>query len=1097
MKHLFPIYGMCSILWLGACTPVATQPEKSLFTTQEDFPNLLNVKNVPEQPVDGDLNLFSDLGAWSGYALPVNQSRAFAGAFIGPMTMHGRGWIAQTLAQPTLVVNGEKYDLVRNMQTAKYLPGKLVQHFKDARLEFTTELCFATSRTAFVRSVITNLSDTPLNVSLTWSGGVFEENTTATKVDKGVRFHYPFYGRRWGTNRQIITLRNEPPVDEVTATVLFHTADEVMTVGNDSLQVVEKSDYLLQSGKSYTSEYSQTLTLKGEEADKEYVAIKSIPFDQCFAENAQRWNQGLQRILSADSPYMKENAYRNIAVKALMTLNSNWRTPAGDIFHGCSFPSYTGFIGGCWSWDAWQIASGNVYYNPEGAKSEMLSLFDYQAENGMVPDFIGYNKARNNWRDSKPPVASWGAMNVYKVTGDKAFLDEIFDKLYKFHQWWYAERDHDHNGICEYGSTDGTLIAAAWESGMDNGVRFDDTRMLKNEMEKAWSMDQENICLNSFLYVDKLTLSEMASILGKQELSEQLAKEAEVIKLYVQTKMYDSESGFFYDIRLNDRTPVKVMGAEGWLPLWAGIATPEQAESVKNIMMDEKHFNSYLPLGTLDVSHPALRPTFGYWRGPVWFNQVYFGITGLKRYGYVEEADLLTRKFMAHAQGLMTDGPIHENYNPLTGEVLNAPNFGWSSALICDCCWINDSGSKNQYADTPNLLKDIFMMKIRSILTGIAISLSLAGMAQSQYDGAPVNRSANETSTDNVEVRRNKYPRSDNDWENFDVLHINRLPSAANFMGYPTKELALQGDKSQSPYFQSLNGTWKFHFVPRSDERPMDFFQKGYDVSGWDDIKVPSNWELQGFGYPFYVGSGYGIKKNPPLIAVENSPVGSYRRTFTIPAHWNKRQIILYFGGVASAFYVWVNGEKVGYSQDSKTPSEFDITPYVKQGENEIAVQVFKFSDGYYLEDQDYWRFAGIQRDVYVYARSETHVRDYEVVTDLDGEYKNADFHLFVELGKAGEGKIKGAEVEVSLLDKAGKSIYNERKRWNAAGRELHFKKEVREPLLWSAEKPNLYRLLIALRVNGKPEQYISQYIGFRKSEIKHAQLLVMVNRSI
>ena len=682
MKHLFPIYGMCSILWLGACTPVATQPEKSLFTTQEDFPNLLNVKNVPEQSVDGDLNLFSDLGAWSGYALPVNQSRAFAGAFIGPMTMHGRGWIAQTLAQPTLVVNGEKYDLVRNMQTAKYLPGKLVQHFKDARLEFTTELCFATSRTAFVRSVITNLSDTPLNVSLTWSGGVFEENTIASKVDKGVRFHCPFYGRRWGTNRQIITLRNEPPVDEVTATVLFHTADEVMTVGNDSLQVVEKSDYLLQSGKSYTSEYSQTLTLKGEETDKEYVAIKSIPFDQCFADNAQRWNQGLQRVLSADSPYMKENAYRNIAVKALMTLNSNWRTPAGDIFHGCSFPSYTGFIGGCWSWDAWQIASGNVYYNPEGAKSEMLSLFDYQAENGMVPDFIGYNKVRNNWRDSKPPVASWGAMNVYKVTGDKAFLDEIFDKLYKFHQWWYAERDHDHNGICEYGSTDGTLIAAAWESGMDNGVRFDDTRMLKNEMEKAWSMDQENICLNSFLYVDKLTLSEMASILGKQELSEQLAKEAEVIKLYVQTKMYDSESGFFYDIRLNDRTPVKVMGAEGWLPLWAGIATPEQAESVKNIMMDEKHFNSYLPLGTLDVSHPALRPTFGYWRGPVWFNQVYFGITGLKRYGYVEEADLLTRKFMAHAQGLMTDGPIHENYNPLTGEVLNAPNFGWSSALI-------------------------------------------------------------------------------------------------------------------------------------------------------------------------------------------------------------------------------------------------------------------------------------------------------------------------------------------------------------------------------------------------------------------------------
>ncbi len=146
MKHLFSIYGMCGILWLGSCTPAATQPGETLFTTQEDFPNLLNVKNVPEQPAGGDLNLFSDLGAWSGYALPVNQSRAFAGAFIGPMTMSGRGWVAQTLAQPTLLVNGEKYELARNTQTAKYLPGKLVQDFKDARLEFTTELCLMNVR---------------------------------------------------------------------------------------------------------------------------------------------------------------------------------------------------------------------------------------------------------------------------------------------------------------------------------------------------------------------------------------------------------------------------------------------------------------------------------------------------------------------------------------------------------------------------------------------------------------------------------------------------------------------------------------------------------------------------------------------------------------------------------------------------------------------------------------------------------------------------------------------------------------------------------------------------------------------------------------
>lgn len=379
-------------------------------------------------------------------------------------------------------------------------------------------------------------------------------------------------------------------------------------------------------------------------------------------------------------------------------------------------------------------------------------------------------------------------------------------------------------------------------------------------------------------------------------------------------------------------------------------------------------------------------------------------------------------------------------------------------------------------------------MKRLNLTLSLALLFPLSLAAQ--YDGAPMEKPRTEQEA-KKSVRRDKYPHSENDWENFDVLHINRLPSAAHFMGYPTQDLAIKGDCARSPYYLSLNGKWKFRFVPRSDQRPLDFFQKGFDVSGWDNINVPANWELEGFGYPFYVGSGFGIKKNPPLIDVENSPVGSYKRTFVIPANWNKRQIVLHFGAVASAFYVWVNGEKVGYSQDSKTPSEFDITPYVKSGENEIAVQVFKFSDGYYLEDQDYWRFAGIQRDVFVYARPETHVRDFEVVTDLVDNYRNADFNLYVELGNAKANKIKGAEVEVALQDQSGKNIYTERKRLNVTEKELHFQKKIMEPLLWSAEKPNLYRLFITLRVNGKPEQYVVRNVGFREAEIKHAQLLV------
>lgn len=186
------------------------------------------------------------------------------------------------------------------------------------------------------------------------------------------------------------------------------------------------------------------------------------------------------------------------------------------------------------------------------------------------------------------------------------------------------------------------------------------------------------------------------------------------------------------------------------------------------------------------------------------------------------------------------------------------------------------------------------MNKIHSICT-LALMLPLCAFAQ--YDGTPMNKTG-DTKKAETAVRTDKYPHSDNDWENFDVLHINRLPSAATFMAYTTKEKAVKNDKSQSEYFQSLNGTWKFQFVPRSDQRPMDFFEKGHDVSGWGNIKVPANWEMEGYGHPFYIGAGYGIKRNPPLIAVENSPVGSYKRTFNVPANWKGKQIVLHFGGV-------------------------------------------------------------------------------------------------------------------------------------------------------------------------------------------------------
>lgn len=646
---------------LSSCAGPGAAPAEELLSKQTDFYNLINIKNVPEQERWWDAYIFRDLGAWSGYALPENESNRLAGSFIGPMVMTGRGWIAQTLAQPSLTVNGTPYNMVRNVQTSKYYPGRLFQEYNDEQLNFVTELCYATDRSVVVRGIIRNNAAEPIKVSFSWSGKPFD-TTSRMKTD--------------GTTVEVLR-----PRDSTVTVTRFITAENAST-DKENISVTEISEMTLQPGATYQAEYSQSLLLRGEDVPAEIAKISKVNVDECFKQNKVRWNNNIESLLgSGYDKFRLDNKYRRVLVKAMITLNSNWCSPAGDILTAGSNPSYNGFIDGIWSWDSWKIGSANVFYNPEQAKDEMRTLFDYQAENGMVPDFISYNKSHNNWRDSKPPVAAWGVMNVFRETGDKEFLAEMYDKLIKFHNWWYTDRDHDHNGVLEYGSTDGTLIAACWESGMDNGVRFDDAVMLQNG-ENAWSMNQENICLNSFIYAENLILAEMATILGKEDDAKKYTADAEVIKEFVQTKMWDEETGFFYDTRLGTGEHIKVMGAECWLPLWAGIATPEQAAKVKEKMMDPEKFNSTLPLGTLDISHPRLRPVRGYWRGPVWVDQVYFGITGLRNYGYNKEADYLVEKFVNNAQGLTTDGPIHENYNPLTGEALNAPNFGWSSAVI-------------------------------------------------------------------------------------------------------------------------------------------------------------------------------------------------------------------------------------------------------------------------------------------------------------------------------------------------------------------------------------------------------------------------------
>lgn len=645
----------------GCCNSTTTSSLELLKNTRGEFENLIRIKNIPQSWNDRDRFVFSDCGSWIGFALPENESRNFQGAFIGPYRMSGYGWFATTLAEPMITVDGKKYDITRNIQTATYYPGKLEQIIKDRSLEFRTELCYADAHTVLIRSVLKNIGNTPLKVSLKWKGGIFPDNAELKQA----------------SGREVLIQGKR---DQEQLLTLYQTAQEVRTKGKDSIFVTEKENLTLQPGETSESVISQTFSYGADQIEGKRAALSSVNVAEVFAQNEVRWNDYLESLLSQDSPFLQENKYRRVIAKALITLVSNWRIPAGDLLHDGSYPSYNGFFG-FWSWDSWKIASANALYNPQMAKNEMRSLFAYQAANGMIPDFVSRFKARNNWRDTKPPLAAWAVKNIYDACGDKAFVEEMFDKLYAYHKWWYSHRDHDGNGVCEYGSTDGTLLAACWESGMDNGVRFDGAVMLKNTTDSSWSMNQENICLNSFLYAEKGYLAEMATLLGKQELAAQLTAEGEKLKEHIQTKMYDAQSGFFYDTRLETGEFVKVMGAECWLPLWAGVATPEQAKSVLGKMMDPAKFNSTVPLGTLNISHPDLRPTRGYWRGPVWIDQVYFGIIGLRNYGFAAEADMLMAKYIENAQGLLTDGPIHENYNPLTGETLNCPNFGWSSAV--------------------------------------------------------------------------------------------------------------------------------------------------------------------------------------------------------------------------------------------------------------------------------------------------------------------------------------------------------------------------------------------------------------------------------
>ena len=334
-----------------------------------------------------------------------------------------------------------------------------------------------------------------------------------------------------------------------------------------------------------------------------------------------------------------------------------------------------------------------------------------------------------------------------------------------------------------------------------------------------------------------------------------------------------------------------------------------------------------------------------------------------------------------------------------------------------------------------------------------------------------------------------------NDWENPEIFSVNALKPSNLIVPFKSVTDARIKDYKKTPFYQSLNGLWKFNWSRNNNKRPVDFYKNSYDVSKWNDIKVPADWQMEGYGDPIYVNVNYPFKVDIPNIPNEYNPVGSYKREFTIPENWSNREVILHLGGVNSAFYVWINGEKVGYSQDSKTAAEFNISKYLNTGKNLIAIEVYRWSDGSYLESQDMWRLSGIERDVFLYSKSKIHVNDIFIKSELDKAYKNGILNINFNVKNASSETTK-VKIRTTLLDiNTNKEIYTVTKIKNIQkNKDLQFElnKKINNPKKWSAEKPNLYDLAVELLDNnGNIIETFVKKVGFRTSEIKNGNFLI------
>lgn len=670
-------------------------------------------------------------------------------------------FMASNFDRLTVWQDGKKVDFTLE---AYSIPGALVQKLtaKDVQVEMT--LRFATPRTSLLETKIT--SNKPLD--LVWDGELLEKleaKEGKPLSDKTIAGEYPDYQRKISATWDLLTSGESE--------YQVHKSLPVQTEINGN-RFTSKA-HINGSTTLYTT-YSHLLT--AQEVSKEQMQIRDILARPAFYLTAsqQRWEEYLKKGLTNPDATPEQT---RVAVKAIETLNGNWRSPGGAVKYNTVTPSVTGrwFSGNqTWPWDTWKQAFAMAHFNPDIAKENIRAVFSWQIQPGdrvrpqdvgFVPDLIAWNLSPErggdggNWneRNTKPSLAAWSVMEVYNVTQDKAWLAEMYPKLVAYHDWWLRNRDHNGNGVPEYGATrdkahnteSGEMlftvkkgdkeetqsglnnyarvvekgqydsleipaqVAASWESGRDDaavfgfidkeqldkyvasgGKRSDWTvKFAENRSQDGtllgYSLLQESVDQASYMYSDNHYLAEMATILGKPEEAKRYRQLAQQLADYINTCMFDPATQYFYDVRIEDKPlangcagkPIveRGKGPEGWSPLFNGAATQANADAVVKVMLDPKEFNTFVPLGTAALTNPAFGADI-YWRGRVWVDQFWFGLKGMERYGYRDDALKLADTFFRHAKGLTADGPIQENYNPLTGAQQGAPNFSWSAAHL-------------------------------------------------------------------------------------------------------------------------------------------------------------------------------------------------------------------------------------------------------------------------------------------------------------------------------------------------------------------------------------------------------------------------------